>query len=311
MPVTPSEAEVEGLKTYPTVLDVPGAIDIPRTTGVVKFDGRDQISATDSVAVTHATWPTAINALHSEMAAAFDTSRWGLQFVAPVGTNTPAQGTGAAASFTYTGMEIMAKADGTTIQIDADADINHTYEITATINEGQTYYVNGTVRQGAKVIAGKPVQVFLMTGRITSNYEDRSYQVFPTEGLVNNYIVPASTSRSDGTFPTALYIHNPQVTLMRTNVEECRQLGTILASKVNSYTAPTTVLIPRKAISVISAEGGPFHDTQADAALFDAIESTLRKDIEVRSLDLKINHPEFAQACVEALLENIAAVSVK
>ena len=108
-----------------------------------------------------------------------------------------------------------------------------------------------------------------------------------------------------------LYIHNPQVTLMRTNVEECRQLGTILASKVNSYTAPTTVLIPRKAISVISAEGGPFHDTLADAALFDAIESTLRKDIEVRSLDLKINHPEFAQACVEALLENIAAVSVK
>lgn len=194
----------------PATTVVPGAIDIPRTTGVVKFDGRDKISATDSVAVTHATWPTAINALHSEMAAAFDTSRWGLQFVAPVGTNTPAQGTGAAASFTYTGMEIMAKADGTTIQIDADADINHTYEITATINEGQTYYVNGTVRQGAKVIAGKPVQVFLMTGRITSNYEDRSYQVFPTEGLVNNYIVPASTSRSDGTFPTALYIHNPQ-----------------------------------------------------------------------------------------------------
>jgi len=28
VPVTPSEAEVEGLKTYPTVLDVPGAIDM-------------------------------------------------------------------------------------------------------------------------------------------------------------------------------------------------------------------------------------------------------------------------------------------
>ncbi len=108
-----------------------------------------------------------------------------------------------------------------------------------------------------------------------------------------------------------LYIHNPQVTLMRTNVEECRQLGTILASKVNSYTAPTTVLIPRQAISVISAEGGPFHDAQADAALFDAIESTLSEGVEVRSLDLKINDPEFAQACVEALLENLASVSVK
>jgi predicted CoA-binding protein len=28
VPVTPSEAEVEGLKAYPTVLDVPGAIDM-------------------------------------------------------------------------------------------------------------------------------------------------------------------------------------------------------------------------------------------------------------------------------------------
>ena len=31
-----------------------------------------------------------------------------------------------------------------------------------------------------------------------------------------------------------LYIHNPQVTLMRTNAEECAQLGKILAEKVNA-----------------------------------------------------------------------------
>ena len=43
-----------------------------------------------------------------------------------------------------------------------------------------------------------------------------------------------------------LYIHNPQVTLMRTNAEECTRLGKVIASKVNRYTAPVTVLIPRK-----------------------------------------------------------------
>src|SRR6266480_607400 len=49
------------------------------------------------------------------------------------------------------------------------------------------------------------------------------------------------------------YQHNPQVTLMRTTPEECAKLGKILAEKVNLSTGPVTVLLPLRAISVISA----------------------------------------------------------
>lgn len=101
------------------------------------------------------------------------------------------------------------------------------------------------------------------------------------------------------------YIHNPQVTLMRTTPEECRKLGIMLAEKVNQSKAPVTMLIPRRAISVISAAGGAFHDAQADEALFSAIRETLRPDIPVRELDCEINDPAFATACVESLLANI------
>jgi uncharacterized protein (UPF0261 family) len=101
------------------------------------------------------------------------------------------------------------------------------------------------------------------------------------------------------------YIHNPQVTLMRTSAEECRELGHILARKVNAYTAPVTVLIPRKTVSVIGAEGQPFHDAEADAALFNSLVDNLDGHIEVRSLDCEINDAEFAQACAEALLKNM------
>lgn len=101
------------------------------------------------------------------------------------------------------------------------------------------------------------------------------------------------------------YIHNPQVTLMRTSVEECRELGRVLAGKVNSYTAPVTVLIPRRTVSVIGAQGQPFHDPQADAALFDALVGDLNNNIEVCSLDCEINDPEFAKACAGALLKNM------
>ncbi|NOY42910.1 MAG: UPF0261 family protein [Planctomycetes bacterium] len=101
------------------------------------------------------------------------------------------------------------------------------------------------------------------------------------------------------------YVHNPQVTLMRTSPEECRELGRVLAQKINAYTAPVTVLLPRQAISVISAEGQPFYDPQADSALFDALTSTLRDGVEVRSMDCEINARPFAIACAEALLENL------
>lgn len=102
------------------------------------------------------------------------------------------------------------------------------------------------------------------------------------------------------------YIHNPQVTLMRTTPGECSQLGKILADKVNAYTAPVTVLLPTKAISIISAEGEVFYDPEADQALFSAIKENLSPGVELLEVDAGINAPEFSRACAEALLRNLS-----
>ena len=99
------------------------------------------------------------------------------------------------------------------------------------------------------------------------------------------------------------YHHNPQVTLMRTTPEECAELGRILAEKVNAYTGPVTVLLPLKAISIISAPGQPFHNLAANGALFGAIKKHLRPGIPVLELDCEINAPEFSQACAETLIQ--------
>ena len=98
------------------------------------------------------------------------------------------------------------------------------------------------------------------------------------------------------------YQHNPQVTLMRTDADECAELGRILAEKVNAYTGPVTVLLPMKAISIISAEGQSFHDPSADEALFCAIKSHLKPEVSVIEMDCAINDPEFAAACAGELL---------
>jgi uncharacterized protein (UPF0261 family) len=107
------------------------------------------------------------------------------------------------------------------------------------------------------------------------------------------------------------YQHNPQVTLMRTNPEECAELGRILAEKLNQSRGPVTVLLPTKAISVISAPGQTFHDPAADDALFQALKKGLRAEIPVIEMECAINDPPFAEACARALLKNIGAQAAR
>jgi uncharacterized protein (UPF0261 family) len=101
------------------------------------------------------------------------------------------------------------------------------------------------------------------------------------------------------------YHHNPQVTLMRTSAEESAQLGEILAKKVNSSTGPVTVLIPRKALSIISAPGQLFHDPVADEALFEALRNGLREDVTLLEIDCEINAPAFSEACARVLIDQM------
>jgi uncharacterized protein (UPF0261 family) len=102
-----------------------------------------------------------------------------------------------------------------------------------------------------------------------------------------------------------LYRHNPNVTLMRTTPAECREIGVFIAAKLNACTGPVRFLIPERGVSALDTEGGAFHDAEADAALFDALESGIEPtpDRQVRRLPLHINDPEFADALVAAYRE--------
>jgi uncharacterized protein (UPF0261 family) len=100
-----------------------------------------------------------------------------------------------------------------------------------------------------------------------------------------------------------LYVHNENVTLMRTTAEETAQLGKIIADKLNNTTGPTTLFIPLKGVSAIDAEGGPFYDANADEALFNAIRETINTEkVELVELDMHINDTKFADALVDRLL---------
>ncbi len=99
------------------------------------------------------------------------------------------------------------------------------------------------------------------------------------------------------------YPHNPAVTLMRTTPEENRQLGELLARKLNQARGPVTLLLPLRGVSAIDSMGKPFYDADADACLFDAIRRNLAPQVKLVELDLHINDPEFAAAIVNEFLK--------
>lgn len=105
------------------------------------------------------------------------------------------------------------------------------------------------------------------------------------------------------------YPHNPNVTLMRTTVDECRGMAAIFAGKLNESKAPITVLLPRKGWSVIDSPGGPFWLPEANEAFHEVLKGALRRDIKVIEMDKNINDEEFAATCARELLSNIEAHS--
>jgi uncharacterized protein (UPF0261 family) len=100
-----------------------------------------------------------------------------------------------------------------------------------------------------------------------------------------------------------LYSWAPDVTLMRTNVEENRILGQQLAEKVSASQAPATIVIPLRGISQVDATGRIFSQPEANAALFDAIRQHAAEHVTVAETDLHINNPAFAEMLVHTLLE--------
>jgi uncharacterized protein (UPF0261 family) len=101
-----------------------------------------------------------------------------------------------------------------------------------------------------------------------------------------------------------LHVHNAQVTLMRTTPEENIAFARWMAERLNRSTAPLSLLIPEKGVSGLDAPGQPFHDPDADQALFTELEARLQQTAKRRilRLPLHINDPTFARALTDEFL---------
>ena len=82
-------------------------------------------------------------------------------------------------------------------------------------------------------------------------------------------------------------------------------MGEWIADRLNLMTGPVRFLIPEGGVSALDAPGQPFHDPEADRALFDAITRRFQETGMRRLLRSThhVNDAAFAQEVVDALEE--------
>ncbi|MCJ7659638.1 MAG: Tm-1-like ATP-binding domain-containing protein [Anaerolineales bacterium] len=102
-----------------------------------------------------------------------------------------------------------------------------------------------------------------------------------------------------------LYKWNPNITLLRTNVEENRKIGKMIAGAANASAAPVAIFLPLHGVSMLDSPGGDFWDPEADNACFEAIKENLNPGIPVVEMENNINDVEFSDRVAATLLDMI------
>jgi len=99
-----------------------------------------------------------------------------------------------------------------------------------------------------------------------------------------------------------LYVHNENVTLMRTTAEECEKIAFDICEKLNQSTSKVTLMLPLLGVSAIATKGQVFYDQGADEALFSTFRKNLKPNVELVELNCAINDQEFSDALAFKLL---------
>jgi uncharacterized protein (UPF0261 family) len=88
----------------------------------------------------------------------------------------------------------------------------------------------------------------------------------------------------------------------RTTPDENDRLGQEVANKASAARGPTAVLIPRRGLSALDNEGGPFWWPDANAALVQSFRNWVSPSVRGRELDLHVNDSAFAEVAVAELI---------
>ena len=104
-----------------------------------------------------------------------------------------------------------------------------------------------------------------------------------------------------------IYIHNEAMVATRATPDECRELGEMIARKLNAALGPTVLFVPLRGLSLLTTEGQLLYDVAGDEALFSALRELVDPaTVELHEVDADINDSRFALAMADRLHELVS-----
>ena len=228
------------------VISLENDVSLPRDPSEIRYDGRDKFGGTRAVAVTRASWAVDPGVVLAGAVEVYPLRDYGLQFEVPVGEDIDSD-----QMFQYTSLFVLAAEDGTDIQIDIDG--NGSTDISLTLNQGESYQVDGGIDTGASVTATKPVQAHIFTGDVGARFESRFYTLYPVENWSDSYYSPVGTAADDD--ETYVFLYNPNTSPITVNHDTRIGSGSFVVAAGSSY----RYLMPSESgAHFFTGDGSPF-----------------------------------------------------
>jgi uncharacterized protein (UPF0261 family) len=123
--------------------------------------------------------------------------------------------------------------------------------------------------------------------RLEAAMEMRIPQVIVPGGADTVVLPPLSDLPDKYRSGRTLNFHNPTMTTMRTNVEECIAIGEFMVRKLRKARSPVKILIPKGGLSSIDRPGEIFHLPEANEALFATLASGLKANAWIEIIEDK------------------------
>ncbi len=168
----------------------------PRNPANIFFDGKDKLISSGAITVTQVSGEPSIIFVQCMKTNVTPTINFGKSFTIPVGEDFNSQ------DFRYTALFIRASEDSTVVSIDKNN--NGSFETIITLNEGESYLVDGGVLTGAVVTGSAPIGVDLHFGGV-DGYSSREVPVFPATWYSDTYYTPVPTTQSPDSAVVMLY----------------------------------------------------------------------------------------------------------
>jgi uncharacterized repeat protein (TIGR01451 family) len=220
------------------VLENPVSLSSRQT--VIDFDGGDRIGSSRTIALTRAAWATNPGTILAGAVEVYETGAWGTSYILPLGETT----------FEFTGALIMATRDGTVVDVDRNGD--GIDDASATIDEGDSYFLGTNLVSGATIQASEAVQVNLITGNVGQT-ESRWYTLAPVSQWSDSYYSPVDKVNTE---PADAYLYNPDTSDLTVETESNAGAG-------------SAVTIPAGSTARVSlAEGSGTHFFTTDGRTF-------------------------------------------